>query len=205
MKTELVEISKLNRAEYNPRKITEKAMYDLQTSLEKFGFLDPVIVNKNTERLNIIVGGHQRTTAWKNLGHEKVPVIYVDLNLKEEKELNIRLNKNQGKFDYNLLGEFFEKDSLVEWGFNPEEFPVIDDEINIEEEENEEPVYPIVPVLSEKYDYVIIIAENEIDNAYLQNFFDLERNQSYKNSAVGIGRVVTFDKFKKIVKDERVG
>ena len=47
-------------AEYNPRKISEKQKKDLRESLEKFGFVDPVIVNTHPERENIIIGGHQR-------------------------------------------------------------------------------------------------------------------------------------------------
>jgi DNA modification methylase len=41
------------------------------------------------------------------MGFKEVPVVYVNIpELEKEKELNIRLNKNQGEFDFSLLKEF---------------------------------------------------------------------------------------------------
>ena len=118
MVIEQVKISKLKKAEYNPRKISEKQMSELKDSLIKFGFVDPVIVNKPPGRKNIIVGGHQRVTAWGQLGYDDVPVYYVDLTEAKEKELNVRLNKSGGQFDMALLNEFFDKNELLELGFD---------------------------------------------------------------------------------------
>ena len=69
-------------------------------------------VNRNPERFNIIVGGHQRVTiAKEELGHIEVPCIFVNLNLEDEKELNMRLNKNTGRWDYDKLQKFY----TTEW------------------------------------------------------------------------------------------
>jgi hypothetical protein len=38
-------ISELKPAEYNPRQLTDKQYKDIKESLERFGFVDPVIVN----------------------------------------------------------------------------------------------------------------------------------------------------------------
>jgi hypothetical protein len=135
----------------------------------------------------------------------EVPCLEMNLTLKEEKQLNIRMNKNGGKFDFDILGAFFNKEDLTSWGFIESDFPIVVDPNETIKTIDEEPVYPIVPILSEKYDYVIIYATNEIDIAYLDNFFDMEVEKSYKNSRVGIGRVVSFEKFKSKVRDERVG
>ena len=198
------DINDLIGAEYNPRKITGKEMDDLKDSIKRFGITEFPIVNMNKDRENIIISGHQRITACKELGIEEITCVEVDLNKELEMELNVRMNKAGGNFDYDILDKFFERDDLVSWGFLEDELPVIElpEDLDVTVDK---PVYPIVPVLSEKYDYVIIVAQNEIDIAYLENFFELEQNESYKNSKVAVGRVVSFDKFKEKVRDERVG
>lgn len=127
-----VKISDLNHAEYNPRRLT-KSQYDyLKTSLEKFGFCDPVIVNSNPERKNIIIGGHQRVRVWSRMKKKTVPVVYIDLPIDKEKELNIRLNKNTGEWDFDKLANEFDLDKLIQWGFDEKEFEI--DPLNDEEE-----------------------------------------------------------------------
>ena len=79
-------------AEYNPRQLTEKQYEDLEQSIDKFGFVDPIIVNKNKDRKNVVIGGHQRIKIAKRMGINKVPCVELDLSLDQEKELNIRLN-----------------------------------------------------------------------------------------------------------------
>jgi len=104
-------------AEYNPRELTDKQYKDLRDSLTRFGIVDPVIVNINSERKNIIIGGHQRVRVWEGMGNTEIPCVELNLTIEQEKELNIRLNKNTGQFDFDMLSNYFDQDSLVEWGF----------------------------------------------------------------------------------------
>ena len=113
MKIEKVKIAELNPAEYNPRRMTNKQYEDLKNSLEKFGLVDPIIINAD----NTVVGGHQRLRIMRELGAELVPVVRVNLSKEDEKELNIRLNKNTGEFDLDVLANNFEVDELKDWGF----------------------------------------------------------------------------------------
>ena len=122
MKIQQVSIQTLIEAEYNPRKLSEDQFSHIKSSLQRFGFVDPVIVNSNPDRQNIIIGGHQRVKVAREIGLEKVPVHYIDLPLEKERELNVRLNKNSGEFDFDLLQEHFEAGELVEWGFTDDEF-----------------------------------------------------------------------------------
>ena len=115
-------ISELIPAEYNPRTLSKKQFEDLRASFKRFGMVEPIIVNKNAERQNIVVGGHQRLRVAESLEMEKVPVVYVDLTLDKEKELNIRLNKSGGKFDMEALANYFDETDLLEWGFEEVEF-----------------------------------------------------------------------------------
>ena len=116
MKITLIEINSLNPAEYNPRQINNKQYEDLKASMEKFGCVDPIIININPERLNVVVGGHQRLRILRELGAEKVPTVSVNLSEEDERELNVRLNKSGGDWDIDLLSNFDVVD-LKEWGF----------------------------------------------------------------------------------------
>ena len=116
MRITLIEINSLNPAEYNPRQINNKQYEDLKASMEKFGCVDPIIININPERLNVVVGGHQRLRILRELGAEKVPTVSVNLSEEDERELNIRLNKSGGDWDIDLLSNFDVVD-LKEWGF----------------------------------------------------------------------------------------
>ncbi len=127
IQTVYVPIQELIKADYNPRKWDEKALKDLTTSIERFGIVDPAIVNSAPNRQNIVIGGHMRIEAAKALGITEMPVVYVNIpDLEKEKELNLRLNKNQGEFDFQLLANFAE-DFLTEVGFNSEELDQIFD------------------------------------------------------------------------------
>jgi site-specific DNA-methyltransferase (adenine-specific) len=113
MKIEKVKIHDLKPAEYNPRKMTNKQYEDLKNSLEKFGCVDPIIINSD----NTIVGGHQRVRIMVELGATQVPVVRVNLSKEDEKELNVRLNKNTGEFDFDIMADNFDIEDLLEWGF----------------------------------------------------------------------------------------
>ena len=43
-------------AEYNPRQLTKDQYTQLKDSINRFGLVDPLIVNKNKDRKNILVG-----------------------------------------------------------------------------------------------------------------------------------------------------
>lgn len=115
-----VPLKELKPAEYNPRKMSKKQAKDLRESIKRFGLVDPLIVNKYPGRENIIIGGHQRLNIALELGYKEVPVIYVDLPEDKERELNLRLNKNLGDWDWQKLADF-DIDLLVDVGFDANE------------------------------------------------------------------------------------
>lgn len=120
----------LNPSEYNPRKISAEAKKQLIQSIKKFGLIDPVIANSAPNRHNILIGGNQRYIVAKELGYETIPVVYLNIpDIEREKELNIRLNKNTGEFDWGLLAKFNES-FLSDIGFSSEEL----DEVFMEED-----------------------------------------------------------------------
>lgn len=198
------EIASLKKSEYNPRKISKKQREALKDGMQKFGFLGHVIINKNPERKDVIIGGHQRLDIWKELGYKTIQCIEVDLSLEEEKELNIRLNKNGGEFDENLLNEFFNFEDLLSFGFSAKELPNLDElddnpvETNTEEEE---PLYPIVPKFNEKYSMFCIMTSHELDETWVKNVLQLFKMASYKSSVVAPSFVISCEDFKKAINE----
>tara|TARA_R110002020_G_scaffold106714_1_gene248236 strand:+ start:289 stop:1020 length:732 start_codon:yes stop_codon:yes gene_type:complete len=140
MKINKVKITDLKLADYNPRRLTTKQYNDLKSSLEKFGLVDPIIVNSD----NTVIGGHQRLKIIKELGATEVPTVRLNLSKEDEKELNIRLNKNTGEFDLDILANNFDIDELKDWGFKEIELGFNIDKINGEDpytKKIESPIY----------------------------------------------------------------
>ena len=107
-------INELQPATYNPRQITKKQFNDLKISIEKFGLIDPIIINKDYT----VIGGHQRLKVCDHLKFKEVPCVVLNLTKEKEKELNIRLNKSGGDFDMDILANEFEIEDLNDWGFS---------------------------------------------------------------------------------------
>lgn len=121
LQIQTVKISDLNPAPYNPRKWSEEAIAQLTDSVRQFGMVDPLLVNGAEGRRNIVIGGHFRLKVAKDLGITELPVVYVAIpELEREKELNLRLNKNLGEWDIDLLKEFDEA-ILSDIGFSSED------------------------------------------------------------------------------------
>lgn len=121
LKVQYVPIEDLKPADYNPRVWSEKAIADLKKSIKRFDMVDPLVVNRAENRRNVVIGGHFRLKVAKDLGYTKMPVVYLNIpDLEKEKELNIRLNKNLGEFNWDLLAKFSE-DFLADVGFSSEE------------------------------------------------------------------------------------
>ena len=96
-----VDINELISPEYNPRQITDDEMGKLKNSINEFGYVVPIIVNKHN---NHIVGGNQRYEALKQLGYTMIDVIYInEPDINKEKALNIRLNNLSGEWDMTKL------------------------------------------------------------------------------------------------------
>lgn len=124
----------LRTADYNPRKWSKEAEVQLEEGIRKYGLVDPFIVNAALKRKNILIGGHFRLSIAKKLGIKEVPVVYINIpDLEKEKELNIRLNKNTGEFDWEMLATFDEQ-FLSSIGFSSEE---LDDIFHIEDNPEE--------------------------------------------------------------------
>ena len=87
-----VKMSDLKPAPYNPREISDGALAGLRHSLEKFGLVDLLVVNKRNMR---IISGHQRYKILQQEGVENVTAIMVDLDEVSEMAMNVTLNSQE--------------------------------------------------------------------------------------------------------------
>ena len=102
MNIQIIELKKLKRAEYNPRKelTPEDEEYQkLKKSIVEFGYVVPVVINQDYT----VIGGHQGLTVLEDLGYEKIECNVLNLTKIQEKALNLALNKIDGIWDYNKL------------------------------------------------------------------------------------------------------
>ena len=176
------DINSLVSAEYNPRQLTKEQYQNLKDSIQRFGLVDPIIININKDRKNIIIGGHQRVKVARDMGIKEVPVIELDLNLDKEKELNVRLNKNTGEWDYDILANFFELNDLMQWGFDDYDLKLFDDDYGEDfslPDGEKEPFKQMTFTLSDEQAEIV---ENAIKKAKKNDFSDTGNKNSNGNA-----------------------
>lgn len=136
MKLTTVKLTDLVPAPYNPRQSLEpgEPEYEaLKASIEKWGVVDPLIVNKQTGH---IVGGHQRLTVLRDLGHTTAQVVMVDVPADQEQGLNVALNKVTGRWDEAALAGVLsglqeQGFDVALTGFSPEELSALLDDVGL--------------------------------------------------------------------------
>ena len=131
-----IDIDELKEYENNPRR-NDRAVQPVANSLKKFGFLNPIIVNKDM----VILAGHTRLKAAKENGLRKVPVIVVD-DMTEDQEKAFRLADNRvaelSTWDEKKLKEEMAELDEDDWS----DFGVSDRELKKYEPDSDELVCP---------------------------------------------------------------
>ncbi len=122
-KLKTFQVKNLKDYSKNPRKLSKHQYEHLKTSIEKFGLIDKPIVTED----GLLIGGHQRKRVLEKSGIKEVECYVPDrvLSDKEIEELNIRLNKNTGEWDFDILANQWEKPDLISWGFTETEIPTM--------------------------------------------------------------------------------
>ena len=109
MEIRMLKAAQLTAVDYNPRRDLqpEDAEYQkLRRSMETFGYVEPIIWNERTGR---VVGGHQRLKVLLEQGREDIEAVVVDLEEKDEKVLNVLLNKVKGRWDIGKLADLLQQ------------------------------------------------------------------------------------------------
>lgn len=112
IKSESVELNRsaIHLAGYNPRKLSDESRKTLKRGIKKFGLVGGIVVNKRTGLT--VVSGHQRLSVMDELqkypeNDYKIRVDMIDVDEKQEKELNILMNNlnAQGTWDFDALAQ----------------------------------------------------------------------------------------------------
>jgi ParB-like chromosome segregation protein Spo0J len=146
----------------NPRTLSQKEANDLAKSLSKFGLIDKPIVNLD----NTIIGGHQRKRVLEDLGAEEIEcwVPNRQLTADEVEELCIRMNRNVGSWDFEILANEFNLNDLLDWGFEEKDLEL----------DKQEEVKPTKPKVTLEFD------NNDHLEQHLEKLEELASNASVK-------------------------
>lgn len=120
--SELLLVSKIKEASDNPRKtITDESIMDLQTSIDKVGILQPILVKEiKGKKFNYeVVAGSRRFRACKNLKWDHIPGIVVSADEVEYQQ--IALIENCQRTDMSPVEECHAYQELQKNGMTVEE------------------------------------------------------------------------------------
>ena len=100
LQVEYMDINELKPFVDNPREHSERNINDIQRSIKRFGWTNPIIVRKAD---NMIVAGHGRVEAAQKQGLEKVPVIYVEMTENDAKLYSITDNRTSETSQWDIV------------------------------------------------------------------------------------------------------
>ncbi|PYG84790.1 DNA modification methylase [Ruminiclostridium sufflavum DSM 19573] len=137
MEFKKLQIDSLVPAEYNPRKKLkpgDSEFEKIKNSINEFGYVDPIIVNKDLT----VIGGHQRISVLKTLGYTEIDCVIIDIDKTKEKALNIALNKISGEWNKELLADLIKDLQKLDYdvsftGFEPPEIDELFNDVHSKE------------------------------------------------------------------------
>lgn len=108
-------------ADYDAVILDKQDVNQTMVQLKNFGLVEPALINVAKKRRNTLIFGHRYIEAARKLGYATYPCATVDLSLKEEKQLAVRMRKNTGRYDIPKLLKEFSSQELAEIGWNDQE------------------------------------------------------------------------------------
>lgn len=115
METKKIKLRDIKQYENNAKIHTYEQIEQIKKSINDYGYIFPIVVDSN----NVIIAGHGRYEALKELEYDEIDCIIVD-NLSDEKVKQLRLLDNKiadnTGYDIKLLNE--ELATLVDFDFD---------------------------------------------------------------------------------------
>ena len=107
IKIEYELLEKLNEFPGNPRSWGQKSENEVERSLRKHGFINPLLVNSAPGRENIVLSGNLRLAVSRKLGLKEVPIVRIRVDdPKIEQEIVLRSNVNNGEWNPDILKDW---------------------------------------------------------------------------------------------------
>jgi ParB/RepB/Spo0J family partition protein len=116
MKIEQRNVTKISAYEFNARNHDATQIERIKKSIKEFGFNQPLVVDAE----GVIIVGHGRFQAARELGLETVPVV-VKKDLTEQQQKAYRILDNKLQNDSTWHWENLALDSLIEWMEKPKQ------------------------------------------------------------------------------------
>ena len=115
--TEYLDAHSLKNHERNPRRIDVDDFERLKDSIRdnpEYFEVRPILCTPDL----VVFAGNMRLKAALSLGLQKVPVAVMDISEEKQKELMIRDNVTNGRWDTDILGADFGLTELSAWGYD---------------------------------------------------------------------------------------
>ena len=133
----MVKVKDLTPNPENPRTITKEEFERLKRKIKRQGFRAVIQVDND----GIILGGNQRYQALMDMGYgdTEIPVLKpcFQMTEKERQEVIVTDNISDGQWNDEMVANLFEKEDLLEWGYDMpwEEEPIDPDNPDTEPED----------------------------------------------------------------------
>jgi len=168
----------------NPRKISTKKLEELEQSFETFGDFGIFLIDEN----NNIIGGNQRLkVVMKKYGKDAMIDCkrLIGYSKAELRAINIKDNTHSGDWDL---------DQLADWTAD------LTIDLDIKQEKKKELDERVIPEMElihyEKYDYVMIVCNNELDYNNLVRALGIEGAKVRISKRKINARAIWFDQMK---------
>lgn len=105
-KFEQIDVSKCRLLKRNPQYLTPKQMDSLKKSIQRDGFLVPIVVRQLKDKTFEVVSGNHRFLAAQELKLKTIPAVISNLSDKDAKRIAINLNTIHGEPNAELMAPF---------------------------------------------------------------------------------------------------
>ena len=102
-------IDSISAPDWNPNELNERMRARLRQSIERFGFLVPLVVRRVREGRYETVGGAHRLEVLRDLGEESAACVVIDADDAEARLLSQCLNRLQGEDNLGLRADLIRK------------------------------------------------------------------------------------------------
>jgi len=131
MNIQEIKLDLISPNDYNPNEMLDKTLKTLRRSIERDGFLQPIVIRENPEKEGafLIIDGEHRYTVMKEFNKETIPALVMEADESEAMVLTINLNRIKGIMSATKLadiiqdlGQRFSENELEDYlGYNAEE------------------------------------------------------------------------------------